>query len=702
MECLYLLAREGKAEGRPGLEGAATTAVENLLAANPAEPWLRFYLGCLRWGDPPRAAELFRSAGERFAQLGDQYGEVRAGYNLARILGAEGRTEEAQRQRQSAIRTAAQSGNPVVTALGAILEAKDLYERREDLERARLVLSRVRANLFPNAPYTLQREWLLTAGDIDVELSRPAEARAAFQLGLELARAAKDRYAEPAASYGLLRVRIDELTDMPQPGGRDEILKLARETIAAAAAAGNADIQSRAGAVLALLADGPEARGAIDDCLETAPAVLLRSFCLTALARQLATESPERSRAAIEEAVEVARRAEDPWAMAFAWSAWMRTSWATEPVDRAVQDSLSALQAIEVLRDLQAASTSRAEMFTSWSEDYRWLVGRLLEEYVRAGSETLLAQAFEVAERSRARALIDSLEAARAAPRASAATTELQEGLAAVLADVARVQRRLLDPRLAAAERTTARAELERLELAESDFRNRIERADPVFAGLRRPHFAPLDEVRRALAGDQALLSFQIAPSADLSGESAGGGWLLVVTRDGARVYRSLDRETLRPAVRLFSGLFEMRNGAEAAPAAQFTRELLGTAVDDLPAAVTRLIVVPDDAVHQVPFAALRGGPGAEPLGARFEISVVPSATLWLRWSRDRPAPAAAPALVLADPLLLYCADSPAVGAARPRSSAPAWPPAHSACRRLGRRGGRGVRWSLTSAAAVC
>ena len=344
--------------------------------------------------------------------------------------------------------------------------------------------------------------------------------------------------------------------------------------------------------------------------------------------------------------------------MAFAWSQWMRTSWATEPVERAVQDSLSALQTIEVLRDLQRASTGRAEMFTSWSEDYRWLSGRLLEEYLASGEEVLLARAFEVAARSRARALIDSLEAAQVAPRASAATTELQEQLAAVLADLARVQRRLLDPRLTVEERTAAKAELERLELAESDIGDRIERADPVFADLRRPHFAALDEVQSALARDQALLSFQVAPSTDLGGESAGGGWLMVVTRDGARVYRSLERETLRPAVHLFSGLFESRNGAEAAPAAQLARELLGTAIDDLPAEVTRLVVVPDDAVHQVPFAALRAGPGVEPLVARFEISVVPSATLWLRWSRDRPAPAPAPALIFADPRLPYGADS--------------------------------------------
>src|SRR6185295_644979 len=65
---------------------------------------------------------------------------------------------------------------------------------------------------------------------------------------------------------------------------------------------------------------------------------------------------------------------------------------------------------------------------------------------------------------------------------------------------------------------------------------------------------------------------------------------------------------------------------------------------------VGRLVIVPDDALHQVPFAALRKGSGEEPLVARYEIAVAPSATLWLRWRRTATQPAARSALVLADP----------------------------------------------------
>jgi CHAT domain-containing protein len=59
---------------------------------------------------------------------------------------------------------------------------------------------------------------------------------------------------------------------------------------------------------------------------------------------------------------------------------------------------------------------------------------------------------------------------------------------------------------------------------------------------------------------------------------------------------------------------------------------------------------VPDDALHQLPFGALRASTQAPPLSQRYEITHVPSATLWLAWKQRRPPAAPVPALALADP----------------------------------------------------
>ena len=109
---------------------------------------------------------------------------------------------------------------------------------------------------------------------------------------------------------------------------------------------------------------------------------------------------------------------------------------------------------------------------------------------------------------------------------------------------------------------------------------------------------------------------------------------------------------------------------------------------------------MPDDALHQLPFAALRAGPKAPPLAARYELMQVPSATLWLSWKGRRPAVAPVPALALADPPLpggeAREASSP------PRGSAPPWPssPPASAWGRSPTPGRRAAPWCATSAAS--
>lgn len=655
-ECFYLAVRDARAQGRSDVGPRAAAVMERLLRTRAESPWLLFYLGSIRWSDRERAAELFRAARDRFASRGDAYGEVRAGYNRARLLEMMGRPSDAAAERDRAIETAARFEDPTVAALGTILQVDTLVQKREDLERARALLGEVEGNLFPGGPYGLRRDWLLLAGNVASELGRTVEARDRYERYRDLVRSANDRYAEPGAIYLLLGVRVEELNDMPEPGGRAEILALARECFAAAAAVRNAHTQALAGAVLALLGEGEEAGRAIDGCLAVARSDEERSYCLTARARHLAGKDLVQARSAIEEALELARRSKDPRAMAFARSEWLRASWALEPSDRAAEDAQAALDAIEVLRDLQTASASRAAMFTGWTDDYHWLAGHLLAEFAAAGDEALLDRAFTVAERMRARALIDVLEAAQAAPHPTAATTRLQEQLAATMGEIAQAQRRLFDSVPTAAGRAEAEAGLDRLELEETDLRGRIEAENPAFADLRRPTFATLAEVREALADDEALLAFQVAPSTDLRGQPDGGGWLVVVTRGGARAYRSLDRVELRPAVALFTGLFEERNGAEAGPAGHLARRLLGAALADLPPAVERLIIVPDDALHLLPFGALLQGAGGEPLAARFQISEVPSATLWLRWRREASPSAPVPALALAVPDLPYAA----------------------------------------------
>src|SRR6185369_4021598 len=96
------------------------------------------------------------------------------------------------------------------------------------------------------------------------------------------------------------------------------------------------------------------------------------------------------------------------------------------------------------------------------------------------------------------------------------------------------------------------------------------------------------------------------------------------------------------------SGLVARRDGSEGEGAARMHRLLVRDAIGRLPASITRLVVVPDAALHRVPFDALRAEAASAPLAERFEVTVVPSASLWLRLRTRQGHPGGA--LALADP----------------------------------------------------
>jgi CHAT domain-containing protein len=527
-----------------------------------------------------------------------------------------------------------------------------MYQLGQDLERAYLLLRRAEEFAFPDGPYALRRDTLVWLGNVSLELGKSREAQNYFLRLAELTAKDNDTFAEASARYHLARAYIDGVAEAPRPGFRAEAIALAQQALAKADESQNSTIQAKSHWLLGLLLTGADARQHLDACLQVADTVRDRSYCLNALARHLSSEDPRRAREATQEALTLAHEAEDSLGMAYAWRERMRASWMSGSRRRAIADAQAALEAIETLRDQQGGATSRVGLFSSWSDDYSWFAGRLLDAWSSSGEADDLDAAFQVTERKRARALLDALTAAQAAPVQPAGLKPLQGRLSQIHEEISQVQRQLLDPTVLGPRRSTAQTDLERLELEEDDLRDRIADASPALSALRTPNFASLSQMRAALAADEALLSFQIAPDHDVFGDVAGGSWLVVSTRNGSRAWRlSRDRVALRPAVELFNGLFARRDGSEAGPAAGLYRELLAQALGNLPSGIRHLVIIPDDVLHQLPFAALRESPEAQPLIARYEIAVVPSATLWLHWRKQGRETAPAPLLALADPI---------------------------------------------------
>jgi CHAT domain-containing protein len=106
-----------------------------------------------------------------------------------------------------------------------------------------------------------------------------------------------------------------------------------------------------------------------------------------------------------------------------------------------------------------------------------------------------------------------------------------------------------------------------------------------------------------------------------------------VITKAGVQVAALTPIDSLTPVVSRFVGLLEA-GGPVDHPARVLGRAVLDPVVRALPKAVTRLIIVPDDVLHRVPFDALRMAAGGFAL-ERFTIATVPSAALAIAlWNR--------------------------------------------------------------------
>ena len=248
----------------------------------------------------------------------------------------------------------------------------------------------------------------------------------------------------------------------------------------------------------------------------------------------------------------------------------------------------NAVERADEMRGLQSEIPMRQRYAESLSFAYRSFAGDLVKHRVR-GDAAALDDAFQVMERLRARGLMETL---------------LAEGGGQSLAQAT--------------------------------------------AGLRSPS---IHQVQGALSPREALLSFEVwRPEPTMEAPfREGSSWLTVVTRNRADAYPLPNADDLEPQVRAWTGLLERRDGSDRGPGARLRDELLTAALRGLPSEVDRLVVIPDGPLHRLPFDALSGGTGEPYLAEQFEVSLVPSAALWLRF-RESPRLPPGKILVLADP----------------------------------------------------
>jgi hypothetical protein len=230
------------------------------------------------------------------------------------------------------------------------------------------------------------------------------------------------------------------------------------------------------------------------------------------------------------------------------------------------------------------------------------------------------ADAFEVAERARARLLLELLAEHDTSRAAASPLEQIRQRLRA------RFQEQLAATE--AAERDALDLEIRQLTTALTEIESQVRQSDPAAGAVRFPQPVPLAELQSKLLGPgQALLSF-------FWGERDVYGWW--ITSDGVRAARLDSADSLGARIDFLRGVIERPSGGPAwTGAAVAAFELLIAPL--APAPAEQIFVIADGPLAHIPVEILIPAAGSVPVGATSRVIYGPSASVLLNLARSRP-----------------------------------------------------------------
>lgn len=646
-----------QADGYYCIYGAARTSgdfdrgialLEQILDGDPDNPWAHDNLAALfvDSGRPGFAAH-FEHAIEGYAARGLADSEVWASMSYADHL-AQTDLDAAERWLQRARRTAADIGDPELVAIADVEWARQLIRRGDDLAEALRLLEASEATVMSQRWYQPRLTLLHTKLRALESVGHVAQAVQAAETMLAANEQVKDFHvaANSLLVLGNMLANDPDLSSERAPEGP---VALGRQALELAREYNNRYAEAVASCFLGDLRDG-DARTRYEMCANVADEVddpQTQAMALEGLAVLDAVEDWESSMRTLDEASTLARTRGEDWLGPTVTRALLL--WQAGHDKAALATSLALLDEAERTLSRQLNPLTRARVLARWSAVYHAVADRVLAADGADPSPEAISIALQIVERMRGRVLMERLGAARLAPLAPRTMIDAHHE---AVRRVGRIQRRLLEEELDDAGREALLAELEGAEREETALSDAVLAADPRLStlGVEPPTLA---QIQAALEPERAILSFQLPSPLP---RSAPEPWpvrasVVVITRDDARVVPIPDRDALAPVIDLFNGLFEARDGSEAMPAAGLYHHLLADALDSLPPEVDRLVIVPDGALHRLPFAALRADSQAPPLAERYALSMVPSLRLWQTVHEPPPASRRG-AAVFADPEL--------------------------------------------------
>lgn len=577
-----------------------------------------------------------------FYQLGD-YGQAastfRAAIELARKLDDKGYEEVS------------------LAYLASVDEARDDYQAA--LEGYRQALATAKQSLSPGSAINMRR-YPGRIGSIYFAVGDWQMAHQYFHSGLDHAREVKDRALE-----GLLLTYLGDLRAAQQDfaGAADYYKQVVNLGVEDPFSPGSApDVLSQ---LYLQQGEYNQAKGLIESELQSANATNQFARQLKLLNRlgetQLRLDDPA---AAIETYQQALRLALARDSTRQIWVAYAGLAACHARRGRAWQARDLYLQALQVMESVRARlklSEDKAGFLQDKVEVYQKLLGLQVELERENTWQGNVPDSFRTAERARARAFVDLLTEAKIdleralRPDLLNRKQVIQQRLSSLTASLLR-EKAVLPEKQNHAEIARLESELGKADDDLGDWLRGVKKQHPEYAALTYPEAVNLPQTQRLLAPDQVLLAYSLG---------AEESYLFAVSRDSYQVWKLAVAEQLNnQAGKLLAALTDERGEASVwqDAAAQLYQQLIQPAVKFLRQrpATRELIIVPDGALHRVPFEVLLE-PMPRPitnatklpyLVKRYALSYAPSATVLksLKESRQNPVRKPKELIVFADP----------------------------------------------------
>ncbi|MBI4752182.1 MAG: tetratricopeptide repeat protein [Acidobacteria bacterium] len=342
----------------------------------------------------------------------------------------------------------------------------------------------------------------------------------------------------------------------------------------------------------------------------------------------------------------------------------------------ALQHIEHALQLVEKIRSNVTSDQFRTSYFATIRKYYDIYLDLLIRSHQQQPAAHFLATAFEISERAHARGLLDLINESR---------IDIRQGVDPKLLEQERNLKQLLqDKSNRLLSLKTRKTSAEGLQAAEKEIaqyreeyqqvRNQIRQASPRYSALTEPQPLSLKQIQaQVLAPDTILLEYHL-------GEKVSYVW--VVSPAEIEVYELPKQEVINdlarkayesvsvkePSVRNLSAVKSPTDNAaqtqntepEMNPMLVLSQMILGPVRSQL--GTKRVVIVPDGALHLIPFAALPVPQATEPqptnpkwsyLIEHNEIITLPSASTLavLRQETATRQPAPKKLAILADPV---------------------------------------------------